>query len=232
MKTASPAFITFPVVSNGLVNSLDFELEFLAVDESEGLLSVYWGDVLLGTIDERYQRGVKRRCIFDLPGVYNQGSYSLSVRLDPFTDVSSEAVIGDVHLRYETSFSGGLSYDNWSTQYLSLGIKSGDSDRDGLTNLTEYLMDSDPVIFNSFVDVGMQAVAFGETGIALEYSLDQSRTDGIVLPEWSHDFKEWMPMSVDVKSVNNSKITLSGTAEIGHSGFVRIRALANGSDNQ
>ena len=102
-EVASDAGSNDPVYFGGLV-SVDSSADFISFnasfDSSEraiGLLSIFWDDVPVGTIDERYALEGLQRYIFDLPGTYDTGTYTLAFRLDSFSNVPSSVTVTDFH---------------------------------------------------------------------------------------------------------------------------------------
>ena len=97
LTTGSPVWFATLLDLDEAVNFVNFEAEFLSAVGAEGLLSVYWDGELIGTVDERFPLDE----LFDvysmgLGGDFAPGAYTLSFRLDPFTDVQSSVLIHNV----------------------------------------------------------------------------------------------------------------------------------------
>lgn len=85
---------------DNLVNLVSFDADFTSAAGSEGLLSVYWDDNLLGSIDERYVVDGTQTYSYDLPGSYDNSSFTLAFRLDSYTDIASSVNIENVQTGY------------------------------------------------------------------------------------------------------------------------------------
>lgn len=85
---------------DNLTNFITFDADFTSAAGSEGLLSVYWDDSLLGSIDERYVLDGTQSYNFDLPGAYDNNSFTLAFRLDSYTDTASSVNIDNVQTGY------------------------------------------------------------------------------------------------------------------------------------
>jgi len=109
MLTGSPVWMTTLVETNETVNFLTFEADFTSIMGAEGLLAVYWENELLGLIDERYAiDGIQEYTLF-LTGDLEAGSYLLSFRLDPYTDIASSVLIDNVSTGYVAPEPASLS---------------------------------------------------------------------------------------------------------------------------
>ena len=73
---------------------------FTSSQGSEGLLSVYWDNVFVGSIDERFVLDGIQEYTFPLPAIYHPGLYSLGFRVDPFTEITSDILIDNVRLGF------------------------------------------------------------------------------------------------------------------------------------
>jgi hypothetical protein len=89
MTTGSPVWITSLVETDDTVNLVGFDLDFTSELGAEGLLSIYWQDELVATIDERMADDGMNSYIFLLPDEFEAGFYSLAFRLDPYTEMES-----------------------------------------------------------------------------------------------------------------------------------------------
>lgn len=100
MTVGSPVWFAGLVTIDEPMNLLRFDADFVEVEGSEGLLSVFWDDVLLGTIDERFDDEGVEEYSYLLSHIYAPGDYTLAFRLDPFTEAESQVVINDINLGY------------------------------------------------------------------------------------------------------------------------------------
>jgi len=96
MRTGSPVWITSALDVTDPVNLVSFTAGFTSAPGAEGLLSVYWNNTLLGTIDERYALDGTQQYLFELPETFEPGTYALGFRLDPFSLTQSVVVIDQV----------------------------------------------------------------------------------------------------------------------------------------
>jgi hypothetical protein len=94
LKTSSPAWLTANVQVADTANFLSFEAKFLSRG-AEGVLSVYVGTNLLGSIDERVALPRTQEHIFPL-GKTVDGRQMLGFRLDAFSETQSSAFITNV----------------------------------------------------------------------------------------------------------------------------------------
>lgn len=102
MFTGSPVWTSMLVDFDGTTNFIDMDLTFTSELGAEGVLSVFIGDVLLGTIDERYALNGVNDITLLLPDSYEAGTYELAFRLDPYTDQQSSIKIEDVGYGFAT----------------------------------------------------------------------------------------------------------------------------------
>jgi len=100
MKTGSEVWATTWVEIEDKVDTLFFEAEFTSEEGAEGVLAVYWDSDLVGLLDERTVLDGLQDYLIPLPGVYDAGEYSLSFRLDPYTEVASSVLIANVATGY------------------------------------------------------------------------------------------------------------------------------------
>ncbi|MCW1883585.1 lamin tail domain-containing protein [Luteolibacter flavescens] len=101
------------------------------------------------------------------------------------------------------------------------GDAGSDPDQDGLSNLTEYLMGSNPSAQTPLVS-GLDA---GGTRFELNYSLRRDRDDGILSASQSAGLLDWVPAE------NDEMISTDGVTEqrrawlpLGEKGFLRLEA--------
>ena len=100
MRTGSPAWISIALDVAEPVNLLKFDADFVSDVGAEGLLAVYWDDISLGLLDERYVLDGVQEYLFVLPEVFDPGMYELAFRLDPYTDIQSHVVIDNIRTGY------------------------------------------------------------------------------------------------------------------------------------
>jgi hypothetical protein len=74
------------------VNFVQFDAAFTDTNAAQGLLTVYWNTNQIGMVDERVAGTNLQTYRFILPGTVSSGLYTLSFRLDSFTNSSSIAV--------------------------------------------------------------------------------------------------------------------------------------------
>jgi probable HAF family extracellular repeat protein len=95
LATGSPVWMSSLVIATEPVNILSFDADFLG-NGAEGLLAIYWDDQYVGQVDQRYVLDGSQQYFFFLPNTFDPGAYSLAFRLDPYSDVQSSVVIGNV----------------------------------------------------------------------------------------------------------------------------------------
>ncbi len=100
MLTGSPVWITVVVEPGDPVNFLTFEAEFTSQEGAEGLLAIYWGNELIGTLDEHFLLDGPQEYLLALPETFDPGIYAISFRLDPYTGVDSSVMIDNVATGY------------------------------------------------------------------------------------------------------------------------------------
>ena len=71
-------------------------MQFNSGPGAEGVFSIYWEDILLGTIDERHAQPGVNQLEFGLPQTYGVGNYVLSFRVDPYAPVISAVSLDHV----------------------------------------------------------------------------------------------------------------------------------------
>ena len=117
------------------VNFIQFEAGFTDTNAAEGLLTVYWNTNQIGMLDERVALAGLQTYRFVLPAAVSEGLYTLSFRLDVFTNASSIAITN-----VATGFVG-------ITQPIRLDMLSMGSNNAAIVRLTaapgyNYLMQS------------------------------------------------------------------------------------------
>jgi pimeloyl-ACP methyl ester carboxylesterase len=102
LTTHSPTWLAVGVSVSNAVNFVQFDADFTSTNGAEGLLTVYWNTNEIGMVDERVASSGVETFRFALPGTATTGFYTLSFRLDPFTNTASSIMITNV----QTGFSG------------------------------------------------------------------------------------------------------------------------------
>jgi uncharacterized delta-60 repeat protein len=97
-----PVWVSFAVPVTNQVNFVTFEAQFDSTNGAVGLLAVYWGTNLIGTVDERVVVPGQQRYSFGLPEVAPSGLYLLGFRLDPHSAVPSSVNVTNI----ATGFAG------------------------------------------------------------------------------------------------------------------------------
>lgn len=97
-QTSSPSWLAVDVDVSQAANFIEFDLTFTSDEGAEGVFAVYWDDVAIGVIDERYVLDGSRRYSFGLEEYAGTGAHQLSFRLDPFSAVASNATVMNVSL--------------------------------------------------------------------------------------------------------------------------------------
>ena len=88
----TPAWLAVGVTITNNVNFVQFDAGFTDTNAAEGLLTVYWNTNQIGMLDERVALAGLQTYRFVLPATVSEGLYTLSFRLDVFTNASSIAV--------------------------------------------------------------------------------------------------------------------------------------------
>ena len=98
LSTHSPAWqATFVTLTNP-VNVVSFDMEFQSVPDAQGLLSVYWDDHMIGSIDERAVQAGLQHYTYTFPLTSSNSLHMFGFRIDPFTNIQSVAVLTNVVL--------------------------------------------------------------------------------------------------------------------------------------
>jgi probable HAF family extracellular repeat protein len=96
LTSDDPAWLAVSVTVTNPVNLLQFRAGFTDTNSADGLLTVYWNTNKIGAIEERSVSANPLTYTFSLPGQLTNGIYSLSMRLDEFSQTWSSILIGDV----------------------------------------------------------------------------------------------------------------------------------------
>jgi probable HAF family extracellular repeat protein len=119
LETQSPSWVLFKVDSSNLINYASFGAEFKSSVGAEGLLTVYWDDNVIGSIDERAVQPGTNVYTFDFPQTLSNTVHTLGFRLDRFTATQSKISITNIvvgssgpsepfTLKFTTNTFGGL----------------------------------------------------------------------------------------------------------------------------
>lgn len=100
LKTASPAWLAVAIPLTNKANFVSLETRFTSASGSEGLLSVYWGTNVIGSVDERVVLPGTQRHVFPLPEMALGGIRMLGFRLDAFSATASSVVVANVALGF------------------------------------------------------------------------------------------------------------------------------------
>lgn len=94
--SGSPAWVATVVSSTNPVNSVSFDTQFTSTNGAQGLLSVYWDDQIIGSIDERVV--TTNHYSFRFPNAVANSEHILGFRLDPFTNIQSIVTVTNIVL--------------------------------------------------------------------------------------------------------------------------------------
>lgn len=100
LKTASPAWLAVAIPLTNKANFVSLEARFTSASGSEGLLSVYWGTNVIGSVDERVTLPGAQRHMFPLTETASGSTKMLGFRLDAFSSVQSSVVVANVALGF------------------------------------------------------------------------------------------------------------------------------------
>ena len=92
LSADDPAWIALGLTITNSVNIIQFDSGFTDTNQTDGVLSVYWNTNLIGTVDERVAASGLQTYRFALPGTVTSGVFTLSFRLDAFSDATSIAI--------------------------------------------------------------------------------------------------------------------------------------------
>ncbi len=94
--SGSPAWVATVISSTNPVNTVSFNVRFTSTNDAQGLLSVYWDDQIIGSIDERVT--TTNHYSFRFPNATPSSSHILGFRLDPFTNMQSIVTLTNIVL--------------------------------------------------------------------------------------------------------------------------------------
>jgi hypothetical protein len=97
-----PAWLAVGVPITNTVNYVQFEAGFTSSGDAQGLLTVYWNTNQIGMVDERVASPGLQTYRFALPETVTEGLYTLSFRLDAFSNTLSSITVTNV----ATGFAG------------------------------------------------------------------------------------------------------------------------------
>jgi hypothetical protein len=92
LRADEPAWLAVGVTITNAANFIQFDGGFTDPNETDGLLTVYWNTDQIGAVDERVASLGLQTYRFALPATVSRGIYSLSFRLDAFSDATSLAI--------------------------------------------------------------------------------------------------------------------------------------------
>jgi hypothetical protein len=132
-------------------NTISFSAEFTSADGAQGLLSVFWDGNLLGMIDERHVLDGPHAYALEFPAVYGADFYSLSFRLDGFSDVESSLIIervrtGFVHpaVAGDANLDGEVTFADFQLLEVHFGgqgtFEDGDFNEDSIVDFADFLL--------------------------------------------------------------------------------------------
>ncbi len=96
--THSPAWIDMVIVPTNVMNFVSLDAEFLSATNAQGLLSVYWDDSTIGSIDEQAVQPGLQHYTFAFPAAAMNSTHMLGFRIDPFTNVQSIVLVTNIVL--------------------------------------------------------------------------------------------------------------------------------------
>jgi hypothetical protein len=96
VSTNAPAWLALGVTVTNTINFVRFDAGFTETNGSQGLMTVYWNTNQIGLIDERAAIPGLQAYRFPLPAPVCSGLYTLSFRLDVFTNAESSITVTNV----------------------------------------------------------------------------------------------------------------------------------------
>jgi hypothetical protein len=97
-----PAWISVPVETHTNINYIQCDISFGGAVETSGLVTVYWNDVEIGTIDQDFIIDSTRTYVFQVGSAYLDRNNCLGFRLDPFSNSGASISVANV----KTGFVG------------------------------------------------------------------------------------------------------------------------------
>ena len=96
VSTNAPPWLAVALTVTNAVNFVTFDAGFSGTNGGQGLMTVYWNTNAIGMVDERVAPPGLETYRFALPGTVTTGLYTLSFRLDAFTNVVSSITVTNV----------------------------------------------------------------------------------------------------------------------------------------
>lgn len=141
LSSGSPAWIATVVSSTNPINMISFDTQFSSTNGAQGLLSVYWDDQVIGSIDERVF--TTNHYTFSFPNTTANSGHILGFRLDSFTNIQSIVTITNIVLNqvgvsqpFSLSLTGGST--NGSLIYQLAGEAGFEYHVQASTNLVDW----------------------------------------------------------------------------------------------
>ena len=186
----TPAGNTGPFVDAGppLTGSLHAMLAGLATDDG-GLPPVLW-EKLSGPGGITFPSAAGGAALFTAPG-----TYSLRLSADD----------GSVRTFDDTSITVMSPFSEWQSQHFGPGADPlvagphADPDFDGLENLAEYALTSDPLNPDT---TAAPATSRTETTLSMTWRESSSATDVFIQPQWSADLAAWDSTALIIETLN------------------------------
>jgi hypothetical protein len=92
----TPVWISVPVETQSNISFISCDITFTSQPGAAGLLTVYWNDQEIDTIDEQYATSGTRTYTFTVSSTFLNKNNCLAFRLDPFSSVSSSVAVANV----------------------------------------------------------------------------------------------------------------------------------------
>ncbi len=96
VSTNAASWLAMAVTVTNPVNFVTLDAGFSDTNGGQGLMTVYWNTNEIGMVDERVASVGPQTYRFALPGTLTNGLYTLSLRLDAFTNVVSSITVRNV----------------------------------------------------------------------------------------------------------------------------------------
>ena len=225
--TNSPGYALLQVKSESRINILEFSTKFIpAGQSSEGFLQVYWGERLIGTVEERFaDSGESERIVLRLPHSFPAGSYPLTFRLDPYSQSPSRVFISDLEAGFMTTILVGADQDfeSWASVDERLVHGGGDPDGDGYTNFEEFALGTNPLVESDGIGYFVET----ETGIMnFRYEVPYRVGVNVTLEE-SMDMRTWRSAETKIVRLEESSAirNVEIERELSPIGFFRFRVF-------
>lgn len=99
MHPNSPVWLATIVNPTNPVNTVSFDAEFVSINGSDSLLSVYWDTNVIGTADELMVQPGFQHYSLSFPNATANSTHVLGFRLDPYTNALSSVILTNVVLK-------------------------------------------------------------------------------------------------------------------------------------